>query len=330
VSGLTDDLRDRLARLRVDRAGSWGPEVRGGAPHKSILLLAVADLVEAGLIRDNAICYDDRLLGAFDGYWRACVGDKPTNPLQPFWYLKGDGGLWQLSPRNAAGAGVVAGARVPSLRLFEASVQHAMLAPELWSALQSPESRDEVRAILVATYFGGELRASLQARHDLLLQSVAYESQLRQRLQRDLRDLFAGDGALDAQFTEESRSAAFRAVVVVAYAHACAVCGASIRTPAGRSVVEAAHIVPFHVCRNNDPRNGLALCPLHHWTFDQGALAVRDDLRIVVHPAATGLVADDGFRRLAGQPLRLPADGACAPSPLALAWHRAHVFDAAV
>lgn len=329
MSGLSPGLRERLARLRVDRGPSWGPEVRGGAPHKPILLLAVADLVEAGLIRDNAICYDDRLLGAFDGYWRACVGDKATNPLQPFWYLKGDGGLWQLSPRNAAGAGVVAGARVPSLRLFEASVQHAMLAPELWSALQSPESRDEVRAILVATYFGGELRASLQARHDLLLQSVAYESQLRQRLQRDLRDLFAGDGALDAEFTEESRSAAFRAVVVVAYAHACAVCGASIRTPAGRSVVEAAHIVPFHVCRNNDPRNGLALCPLHHWTFDQGALAVSEQRRILVHSAASGFVADEAFRALAGAELRLPGDAAIAPAPVALAWHRKNVFDAA-
>ena len=45
---------------------------------------------------------DDRLLGAFDGYWRECVGDRPTNPLQPFWYLQNDGGLWQLAPRTGA------------------------------------------------------------------------------------------------------------------------------------------------------------------------------------------------------------------------------------
>lgn len=334
MSGLTDDLRERLLRLRRDTAGEWGEALRGGAPHKPLLLLAVADLIEAGLIRDNTIRYDDRLLGAFDGYWRECVGDRPTNPLQPFWYLQSDGGLWQLAPRAGALDGAVAGAvavgRVPTLSRFRDAVAHAQLAPDLWQALQDPATRDEVRAVLVGRYFGGGLRAALQQRHDLLLQAVVYEDELRRRLRRDLGDLFGGDGALDPRFTAEGRSLAFRAVVVEAYTHACAVCGTSVRTPAGRSVVEAAHIVPFHVCRNNDPRNGLALCPLHHWTFDQGAMAVRDDLRIVVHPAATGLVADDGFRRLAGQPLRLPADGACAPSPLALAWHRAHVFDAAV
>lgn len=330
MSGLADDLRQRLARLRRDTAGAWGDELRGGAPHKPLLLLAVADLVEAGLIRDNTIRYDDRLLGAFDGYWRACVGERPTNPLQPFWYLQNDGGLWQLAPTAGAPAGEAAGGRVPTLARFRAAVAHAQLAPELWQALQDPASRDEVRATLVGAYFGGGVRAALQQRHELLLQAVVCEDELKRRLQRDLGDLFAGDGALDARFSAEGRSLAFRAVVVEAYAHCCAVCGASVRTPAGRSVVEAAHIVPFRVCRNNDPRNGLALCPLHHWTFDQGALAIRDDLRIVVHPATTGLVADAAFCRLDGQELRPPADGACAPSPLALAWHRAHVFDAAV
>lgn len=327
MNHLSPSLVEGLVGIRRGVAGNWGDALRGGAPHKPLMLLAVADLVEAGMIRANAIPYDDRLLTAFDGYWRACVGERPTNPLQPFWHLQNDGAFWRLV---AAPGATIGGDRVPTLARFRATIAHAELSDELWQALRDPVARDELRALLVGRYFDGELRAQLQARHELLLEAVAYEGELARRVQRDLGNLFDGDGALDPRFTEEGRSLAFRAVVVAAYTHACAACGATVRTPAGRSVVEAAHIVPFRVCRNNDPRNGLALCPLHHWTFDQGAMAVDGALRIVVHPESRGLVADDAFRGLAGRPLRIPEDGRYAPAPIALAWHKRHVYEAAV
>ena len=327
MSRLAPSLVESLVGIRRDQAGGWGEALRGGAPHKPLMLLAVADLVEAGLLRANVVPYDDRLLAAFDGYWRACVGDVPTNPLQPFWYLRNDRALWQLV---AAPGATIVGDRVPTLARFRTAVAHAQLSDELWRALQDPEARDELRALLVARYFGGELRTKLESRHALLLEAVVYEAELAIRMQRDFGDLFEGEGALDRSFTEEGRSLAFRAVVVAAYTHACAACGATVRTPAGRSVVEAAHIVPFRVCHNNDPRNGLALCPLHHWTFDQGAMAIDDELRIVVHPESRGLVADEAFRGLAGRPLRVPDDRRYSPALPALAWHRQHVYDAAI
>ena len=94
---IDDDIRSKLRRLRRDRNGDWSNETGGKAPHKPLMLLAVMDLIEAGTITKNVIPYDDRLLVAFDLYWRRCCGDRPTNPLQPFWYLKGDG-VWSLVP----------------------------------------------------------------------------------------------------------------------------------------------------------------------------------------------------------------------------------------
>ncbi|MCC6739335.1 MAG: HNH endonuclease [Planctomycetia bacterium] len=321
-------LLDSLHKLKRDTRGGWGDDTRGGAPHKPILLLAVMDLVEAGLLRENLVAYDERFLEVFDQYWTACRGDRPTNPLQPFWYLKGDG-VWSHVPRPGQKLvldALAAAGRVPPLRRFRDIVAGGRLSPALWDAMRTQEGRDELRRALLARYFGDELRGRLAARHGLVVESVKCESALRRRLEQELADLFAGDGALGEQFTEEGRSLAFRSVVVAAYEHTCAVCRARLRTPTGRSAVQAAHIVPFSVCRNNDPRNGLALCPLHHWAFDQGMLAVTDEYAVKVHPYAEELPADEGFRALKGRALRLPGDARMHPARVAIEWHRMRVF----
>lgn len=321
------DLRDRLTALRRDARGGWADSTRGGAPHKPILLLAVMDLIEAGIIRENAVPYDERLLSVFDQYWTACCGDRPTNPLQPFWYLKGDG-VWSHVPRPGHKRVLEAllPGKVPALRSYRESAAGARLDPELFQAMQSESGRHELRQLLLGRYFGEALQDALARRHGLVVESVQCESALRRRLEHDLADLFAGDGALGREFTDEGRSMAFRAVVVEAYVHTCAVCGARVRTPAGRSAVQAAHIVPFSVCRNNDPRNGIALCPLHHWAFDQGMLAVTDRYEVKVHAYAEEMPADEGFLALKGRGLRLPEDRRIHPAPVTIEWHQKHVF----
>ena len=57
-----------------------------------------------------------------------------------------------------------------------------------------------------------------------------------------------------------------------------------MRTIDGHTAVDAAHIIPWSISHNDDPRNGLALCKLCHWSFDEGLLAAvlwpdRDALR---------------------------------------------------
>ncbi|UCC54968.1 MAG: HNH endonuclease [Anaerolineaceae bacterium] len=54
--------------------------------------------------------------------------------------------------------------------------------------------------------------------------------------------------------------------------------------PEGQPVVEAAHIIPWRISHNDDPRNGLALCRLCHWTFDEGMLAVSSDYLVNASP----------------------------------------------
>ncbi len=85
--------------------------------------------------------------------------------------------------------------------------------------------------------------------------------------------------------TQYSRSPRFTQEVLRAYSHKCAMCGIQL------DLVEAAHIVPHAHPKGTDTvSNGLALCALHHRSFDTGLLYVQyvqdqDDYLIHVNPA---------------------------------------------
>ena len=46
--------------------------------------------------------------------------------------------------------------------------------------------------------------------------------------------------------------------------------------------MEAAHIKPWHKSHDDRPTNGLALCRLCHWPFDEGLLGVGKDYEVLV------------------------------------------------
>ena len=77
---------------------------------------------------------------------------------------------------------------------------------------------------------------------------------------------------------EKQRASDFRRRVLAAYENRCALCGIQLR------LVDAAHIIPVkHSSSNDETRNGLCLCALHHRAFDQGLIAVTPDYRVVIN-----------------------------------------------
>lgn len=80
MSGTQRLLMD-LRHLNRGTGRGWTAETCGKAPHKPLMLLAVADLIEAGVISENRIPCDERLLTAFDQYWIRCCPSQRANPL---------------------------------------------------------------------------------------------------------------------------------------------------------------------------------------------------------------------------------------------------------
>jgi putative restriction endonuclease len=53
-------------------------------------------------------------------------------------------------------------------------------------------------------------------------------------------------------------------------------------TPEGHTIVEAAHFVPWSASHGDRPQNGMALCRLCHWSFDEGLMGVGDEYEVLV------------------------------------------------
>jgi putative restriction endonuclease len=84
-----------------------------------------------------------------------------------------------------------------------------------------------------------------------------------------------------ATIRRKVREQDFRARVLSAYGHQCAMCSVQLR------LIEAAHILPVAEPTSTDEtRNGVALCSLHHDAYDRNLISFTERYRIEVSSAA--------------------------------------------
>ena len=82
------------------------------------------------------------------------------------------------------------------------------------------------------------------------------------------------------------------------------------------------------VAHNDFPRNGLTLCRLCHWPFDEGLLGVSAACRLLaaaqlsLEPNLPGHLAP-----LQGRAIFLPEEEPRHPDKMALAWHRSKCME---
>lgn len=196
---------------------------------------------------------------------------------------------------------------------------------KLFELLLKGKERDDLRRTLIETYFAPDIRPTLVEVGEITAESFQYSLELLDRL----RGRFTLKEAPETsqKYHTESRSAAFRRTVVKAYEHTCAVCGIRLVTPEGRTAVAAAHIIPWSVSHNDDPRNGMALCGLHHWIFDQGLISATSEYKITVSPIVNEhQKAAQSVLALESRELLRPTDHILWPAQKALHWHYSNVF----
>jgi putative restriction endonuclease len=70
----------------------------------------------------------------------------------------------------------------------------------------------------------------------------------------------------------------------------------------------------------------MALCGLHHWSFDQGLIGVTPNYQVLVSPIVPG--DQETILSIGEQELYLPRDDLLKPAKQALNWHRENIFRA--
>ena len=279
------------ANLRIDHA-------RGPAPHKPLLLLIVTELAEQGQLVQPLLSLTPELTFRFLAYWAIVAVRRPQRPdiRLPFYHLHSDG-CW--TPLDEHGNRTSDRFHVPAVRLD----------PDFLECLLDSAGRAELRRILIATYFEPGERLAL---YDLVGMPVPSADSVQE------------DAARYVISRQRGREARFRLTVVPAYNYTCALTGYRLTTIDAGSMVEAAHIHEFSASQNNDPGNGLALCPNAHWAFDEGLWSLTDTCHVLVASHRFAEAGPNGslLSSMAGRRIHLPADSAIQPDQCHLAWHR--------
>lgn len=323
---MAESYIERFTHLRTDTsAARWSAATNYRAPHKPFLLLAVLDLIGQGLIKTNFIEFNAQLIDTFDLYWtKVMAREKDGNPVLPFFHLRSEG-FWALVPTPGMEHALAATRQVRSIGQLRQLVLGAQVDDALFEAMRDPKRCQGLRSALIESYFAPEIRPLLAEVGKITAESLLYGREMLRRARGHFTLKEAPE--TESGYRAEARSVAFRRIVVEAYDHTCAMCGIRLVTPEGRTAVAAAHIVPWTVSHNDDPRNGVALCGLHHWTFDQGMTGITSDYQINVSPVVPS--AEESARpllALMGRGLRRPANPTLHPAKTALRWHWENIF----
>ena len=292
---------ERLYDLNVGTTpvGEGSPHER---PHKPLLLLAVFDLIDAGLATPDRIpwCQElrDRFKVRFDVVRKH---NDQWNPDLPFRYLAGDG-FWL--PVEADGVTPIR----REIRVSDLGLVHARFTDGFEFLVALPENRRQMREALVTRYFPQHAARLLGSPAPDLTSNI----------------LHPPSRAVAEDEPEYGRSPAFRRKILEIYDHQCAACGLRIKLPTARDVsfIDAAHLIPFSESRNDHPTNGLALCKNHHWAMDRDILAPGPDLhwhvsKLIDPRRSTG---EKELMELAGKSVLLPKDPAFHPVFEGLNW----------
>jgi putative restriction endonuclease len=288
----------RIAKLKVDKAPG------DPAPHKPLLLLVLFELAERGELPDRELPLTPELAFRFCSFWRIVAGRRSQNPdvRYPFHHLR-SAGFWSCLTEE----------RSPSTHRME--TRYAALDPGFVAFARDPVAREQARRILIAKYFRPEERISL---YTLLGMALPSDDEI-------LADA-SFKSPEDAQ--KKGREVRFRLDVVAAYDYTCALTRYRLITIMAGSIVDAAHIHDFSKSKNNDRRNGLALCKNAHWQFDNGLWTLSDDFKVLVAKRrfAEHSPNQTPLSNYEGQKIHLPADTALWPAPSYLDWHRKNRF----
>ncbi len=273
---MLEEYFHKFSRLRTDRGRDRFPKsTNHRAPHKPFLLLSIIDLIAQGQIIENFIdpCFE--LVDTWNGYWNAIMPiGHHSSMAHPFPRLKNDG-FWH----RIANPGYDAEAEynVSSMNRLRVIYAGARLDSALFGYMLESASREQLRAVLVQTYFAPEIQALVAGQGLVNLAAYAYAEEVMAGVKEDIESFAAGKPE-----QQKVRDQGFRKAIVTLYDHRCALCGIRMRTPEGHTVVEAAHVVPWKESYDDLPTNGLCLCRLCHWSFDEGLMGVGAKYEVLV------------------------------------------------
>lgn len=299
----------------------------GGAPHKPVLLLSILELVGKGEIGNNRIAITPELVLTFKNSWSKVVVTQHTaNFALPFYHMKSEP-FWRLVTNAGMIIPVTSSNSIKSLSSLKESVAFAEIDKELFEVLQDPVQRTVLEEALLETYFL-ETKANYYSSNynlfDAIEQQIVSEDATvyRERIE-SLKESLQKEAFEEELFV---RGGVFKREIPKIYNYQCAISGMRIESLSNAQMVDACHIVPFAISKDDTISNGVSLSPNLHRAYDRGLITITEDYIVRISPTITEVDSPFSLKQFEGKKISLPQQAHHFPSPQNLAWHRKETF----
>jgi putative restriction endonuclease len=283
---------DELSKIKTHRSGQVV------SLHKPLLLLlALSRFLKNG---EERFLYDDveeemkRLLVEY-----GLKNTKAVRPQYPFVYLASSSALWKCSVNKSELSNPDVATRKEVLGAT------GQLMPGFISFLKEKDHAEQVITTLLHTYWP-------EAYHNEILETLGFG---------DLQSMAAYKAN-----KPQSRDKSFVVDVLDAYERKCAICGYSIRLGDALIGIDACHLKPIQHYGDDLVTNGLALCKMHHWALDRGAISINPNRQVIISEKLNGPKLDDFFVLYNNKPIHIPRDNKKHLADANIEYHLEYVF----
>jgi putative restriction endonuclease len=292
----------------------------GGAPHKPILLLAILKSVESKVITSNRIYITPELIMNFRELWSKLVMTKhQMNFALPFFHMQSEP-FWRIITKPGAFIPLTSSHSIKSLGSLNESIQYAEIDKELWDLMMNGQTNLTLTKLLLSTYFSELSNVTLeyQELHEIEHQIMNDDQYTYKARIVDIENNYNNEQGQELLYI---RCGIFKREIPKIYNYTCAISKMQITTTANAQFVDACHIVPFAISKNDTITNGISLCPNLHRAFDRGLITIDSNYRVKVSPNFTEKDSPYSLKQFEGQEIILPTITSQYPLLENLDWH---------
>ncbi|HAD33603.1 MAG TPA: hypothetical protein DCF44_03770 [Chitinophagaceae bacterium] len=221
---------------------------------------------------------------------------KTVNPQYPFIYLAGNPAIWHCTVEKGTLKHPDAASRKDVLGAF------GSFSAEFYQFISSKTNAINCIQYLLDSYWPEAYHA------DILNELGVFELGSTQRS------------------AKKDRSRKFVDQVLDAYERKCAICNQSIRLGDTLVGIDACHLKPIQHFGDDNINNGIALCKIHHWAIDRGAISISNEMGLMVSKKLNGNKLFEYFTSYENQSVFIPRDKVLALNEQNIVYHNKYIF----
>lgn len=300
----------------------------GRAPHKPILLLSIIQLISKGIITTNKIFITSDLLLSFRHNWKILVDTNHTNNFSlPFFHLRSEP-FWYLAAKPGKKIVTTSSKSIKSFKSLCDLIAFAEIDQDLFILLQDPINQMWFEQLILENYFSNfkavYQRPSINYEEERIENEILNESKKAYiDHMQNLKEILQED-----EFEEEIfvRGSLFKKTIPKVYDYTCSISGLKVESTHKIQMIDACHIHPFSISKDDTVTNGITLSPTLHRAFDRGLITINSNFVVRVSPTIIREESNFTMSQFDGRNIILPENEKFYPSQESLIWHNKEVF----